>query len=86
MYTTLKIGIIAGILVIALVLFAIPMNTEIEVESDSPAAKYCLEQEGLPMTEFAETPDGQTFEKQFCQFQDGTTCPLDEFYSGKCNP
>ncbi|MDX1596564.1 MAG: DUF333 domain-containing protein [Nitrosopumilaceae archaeon] len=86
MYTTLKIGIIVGILIAGLILITGSITTEIEVESDSPAAKYCLENDGLPMSEFAETPDGQTFEKQFCQFQDGSMCPLDEFYTGNCIP
>jgi len=86
MYTTLKIGIIGAIIVIVIALFATPMQSEIEVESGDPAAKYCLENGGLPFTQVSESIDGNTMEENFCEFPDGTSCPLMGYYEGMCQP
>lgn len=86
MYTTLKIGIIGAIIVIAIALFSTPMKSEIEVESDDPAAKYCLENGGLPFSQVSESVDGNTMEENFCEFPDGKSCPLMEYYEGMCKP
>jgi len=84
MYTTLKIGIIGAIIVIAIALFSTPMQNEIQVESSDPAAKYCLENGGLPFTQVSESADGNTVKEKFCEFPDGTSCPLMGYYEGLC--